>query len=104
MKSNGSTTVSLEGHIHTVFNEACDKLGVDSETLAMMAISGFLNSPLVSGGTETQTVQTMQRSQASDSDDGNEHLHTSSMSNGKDYFVNVSSFRLREVTQCGKLL
>ena len=49
MNSNDGTTVSLEGHIHSVFNEACDKLGVDSETLVMMAISGFLNSPLVSG-------------------------------------------------------
>ena len=82
--------------MHAMFIEASEKLGVDPETLAMMAISGFLNSPLVSGGTETQTVQTMQRSQASDSDDGNEHLHTSSMSNGKDYFVNVSSLRQDE--------
>lgn len=34
--------------MNEVFNAACDKLGVNSETLAMMAISGFLNSPLVS--------------------------------------------------------
>ena len=59
MSINGSTTISLEGHIYTVFNEACDKLGVDSETLAMMAISGFLNSPLVSGEPKERSSTTI---------------------------------------------
>ncbi len=59
MKINGGTTVSLEGHIQTVFNEACEKLGVDSETLAMMAISGFLNSPLVSGEPKERSSTTI---------------------------------------------
>tara|TARA_Y100001960_G_scaffold287441_1_gene325594 strand:+ start:456 stop:1544 length:1089 start_codon:yes stop_codon:yes gene_type:complete len=41
--------ISIEGHIRNQFLEASTKLGVDLDTLTMMAISGFLNSPLVSG-------------------------------------------------------
>lgn len=73
MSVNGSTTISLEGHIYTVFNEACDKLGVDFDTLAMMAISGFLNSPLVSGDlNERSSITIDSTSQASEPDSGPE--------------------------------
>ena len=55
--------------MHAMFIEASEKLGVDPETLAMMAISGFLNSPLVSGGLdEEQTIASERNSQASESE------------------------------------
>ena len=88
MSSNGSTAISLEGHIHTVFNEACDKLGVDSETLAMMAISGFLNSPLVSGEMDNiKLVETEQISQAPESKTDSEVVR---------YFVDATEMKQDE--------
>ena len=47
MESNEEITISIQGHMAAVFKETCRGLGVDSDTLAMMAISQFLNSPLV---------------------------------------------------------
>ena len=39
--------ILLEGEIAARFKAAADSLGVDLETLGLMAISGFLNSPLI---------------------------------------------------------
>ena len=90
MSINGSTTISLEGHIYTVFNEACDKLGVDSETLAMMAISGFLNSPLVSGELdEGRSIATDSTSQASEPEVVRYFVDSTELKQDESVFANI---------------
>jgi len=47
MTLNEKTHIILEGEIAARFKAAADSLGVDLETLGLMAVSGFLNSPLI---------------------------------------------------------
>jgi hypothetical protein len=62
-----SFSIAVEGKMAEMMNEVSERLGVDVETLGMMAVSSFLNSPMVTSSLAFTVDENTERLVGSDS-------------------------------------